>query len=441
MPLLNQLGELAVERVGYQLSVIPTLPNFNESFTFENWLTTLSENQPYLSESANAHNRYVFHLLVAGIIEILGECEDAALLSESPKWLRQLILLWHFRQATVLTFNFDRIVEAVLSNIGIVHDAPWQARSVSEDDILLFQPPDAFHDLDPMDQWSPTFRYLKLHGSLNWYIATNDPSGSSLVRHPVLIQDGLPRSLDRNDWSRYLPGREVFAVPPTLSKTLNIQNLLMHDLWQASFHALTSATHLAIVGYSMSAADVTVFEMINDATRHGPIDIEVVNPAGNSIAARLRDIGLDPVVEISEENCVEHFVASYLDRAERSFLQEMRRGGPNHGPDYPVLISTKTSESGSLYARVIEIHKDTATGNVVIDAVPRGLNLTNAASNDAFGVVTPRGMTLELIDALDGANRASIKIAGIPHRPVNTDRAWNPVQGGQLALLINAIED
>jgi hypothetical protein len=322
-----------------------------------------------------------------------------------------------------------------------VHDAPWQSRAVSEDDILLFQPPDAFHNLDPMNQWSPTFRYLKLHGSLNWYIATNDPSGSSLVRNPVLIQDGLPRSLVKNDRSRYLPGREVFAVPPTLSKTLNIQNLLMHDLWQASFNAISSSTHLAIVGYSMSPAEVTVFGMINDATRHGPIDVEVVNPVGGLIATRLRGIGLDPVAEISGDNCVEQFVASYLDRAERGFFQEMRRGGPNHGPDYPVLISTRTSESGSLYARVIEIHKYAVAGNVVIDAVPRGSNLTNAASNDAFGEITPRGMTMELIDALDGVTRASINIDGVPHRPVNTDRAWSPVQGGQLALLINAIEE
>ena len=192
MPLLNTLGIAAIERAG--LTGDPRVPTskFSEGFTFENWLTTLAEDQPHLSSVVNGDNAALFLRLRSAMVEILSEAEQSALDEGPPSWLASLILLLHHRQATVITFNYDRLIEIALERVSVVDTSPQNLALVSTRDVLWNRPPVPVGDDVYGGNFLPTFRLLKLHGSLDWWIRrSTDP-----LKGPLLSKLLNPRTLE-----------------------------------------------------------------------------------------------------------------------------------------------------------------------------------------------------------------------------------------------------
>jgi hypothetical protein len=439
MPLLNTLGIAAIERAG--LTGDPRVPTskFSEGFTFENWLTTLAEDQPHLSSVVNGDNAALFLRLRSAMVEILGEAEQSALGEGLPSWLASLILLLHHRQATVITFNYDRLIEIALERVSVVDTSPQNLALVSTRDVLWNRPPVPVGDDVYGGNFLPTFRLLKLHGSLDWWIAPHDETGSTLVRKRLEIVNGVPRAMSDAERSQLLPGREVFAVPPTLSKAPYYRNFLTRELWSSSYEALREASTISIVGYSVPAADVTLLGMIEQATRQREVSVEVVNLSPGPIVKRLRDMGIDNVSEIGGGNCVAEFVERYSTRANERFSHSMRLNGPLAPPDYPVVVTTKMVDKENLFYRVIDQHVEGTC--LVLEAIPRGRNFMNAASNDAlFGDLQPRPMSVEIAKALEANSKVIVRVEGRTFLPVSAVPASGPIPGGPLALLVSAVE-
>ena len=68
MPTLDELGTLSIKRAG--LTDDPLIPILSSpsGFTFETWLATLAEPQPYLSEADNATNHALFGTAEGSIV-------------------------------------------------------------------------------------------------------------------------------------------------------------------------------------------------------------------------------------------------------------------------------------------------------------------------------------------------------------------------------------
>jgi hypothetical protein len=105
MLLLDELG-----RVSYHLS--GEWPRgLLRSMNFEELLTYLSQNQPWLPDTANLHNRATFMELSQGIAARLMVQEGKALSATLPDWLASFVTRLHEDQAVVISLNYDTLIE------------------------------------------------------------------------------------------------------------------------------------------------------------------------------------------------------------------------------------------------------------------------------------------------------------------------------------------
>ena len=205
MPLTDELGAEAVERAG-----ITDHPDLREG-RFETWLSRLAEPQPDLDEVRNSENRTTFVKLLEGIHSTITERQGLALKNDAYAWLEELVAAWHARQATLITFNYDCLVESVYTSCGLF-DFEGQGTRLSEWHLSRGVPPPPPAGMYPTGTPRPTARVLKLHGSTNWYWVPGDTTGSTL--NSWRIEDDDPE-----ERRRLLPGRDPFIVPPAALKS------------------------------------------------------------------------------------------------------------------------------------------------------------------------------------------------------------------------------
>jgi len=236
---------------------------------FEQWLSRLAEDQPYLPPDTNLERATAFQRVSKAVSKILTDHENAALDNPEPEWLAKLIATWHIRQATVISFNYDNLVEAaVLSQVLAVQDDHQFDSRVTVSDILRGLPP-----LPPrlMSEEAPTrvsssvghtFRLLKLHGSISWYWDDGDNSGATLQRWPHIGQFLVPAGDQTDDIARQFPGRAPFIAPPSATKSKYLGNRVLRDFWREALYALQNAENIYFLGYSVPPQDQAAMGLI-----------------------------------------------------------------------------------------------------------------------------------------------------------------------------------
>src|SRR5437773_5129611 len=90
----------------------------------EAWLSNLASPAPYLDQSERLHNAAIAQELTRLIVGEIERSESRALSGRMPYWLGRLVTLWDRLGATVLTFNYDTLVEKAT----IAADMPWIVR-------------------------------------------------------------------------------------------------------------------------------------------------------------------------------------------------------------------------------------------------------------------------------------------------------------------------
>jgi hypothetical protein len=167
MPITDELGNEVLARD-------PTIRGNHEvaAFdrgSFESWLSRRAEDQPYLHASQNYASRAIYARAIELVAAILQEREAAAMATNCPEWLLNLLQGWHKESAIVITFNYDTLVESAIPIAGL-YDAvnkiatPWATA-------INFTPTGAGTTIGEQGQsvsWK-TFQLLKMHGSLNRY--------------------------------------------------------------------------------------------------------------------------------------------------------------------------------------------------------------------------------------------------------------------------------
>lgn len=297
-PLTDALGNQAVTIAGIQLN------EPFESGRFEAWLSKLAEPQPFLTPAQNTENFAKFQLLIGAIHQILCEAEGAAVADGLPSWLVRFVTAMHFCRATVITFNYDRLIERAM-RLAEIDDfekvlgeerVTWLSMLRS---VPTFPPIPARTSGD----LNPSIQLLKLHGSLNWFWVTGDSSGVTLS-HWELDDDDEGRH-------RYLPGREPFVVPPAASKSAFFRNPIMSDIWRRSAVALRQARRVALVGYSLPLTDLVSASMVSETLSRPDVSIEVVNPYPTEVNTSVHRLtGREATSTASVEEFVDHYVES-----------------------------------------------------------------------------------------------------------------------------------
>lgn len=239
---------------------------------FEAVLTYLAEPQPGLEEEANIVNRAAYVHASAWLAGHLYNTQQWVLGSgPTPASLATLAREWHQTRSAVITFNYDTLVEAAVHSIraeGGIDDWPKSYSSVYPDTLPWLR--SRFGGTFLSKERSDTFPLLKLHGSLNWFVPTIDPSSVS--------GDGTVYEAECVDpWNRQTPRYRAFTeileearglrplvVPPITSKSALLVNGWIRSIWRDARRALGPAQVVYLLGYSMPPADNATRMLLGD---------------------------------------------------------------------------------------------------------------------------------------------------------------------------------
>jgi hypothetical protein len=351
MPLVDELGNSCLLQVG--LGDDPRVPA--GGFTggsFETWLSRLADEQPYLRVQENLENQALFEQFSVAIADVLGDAVQQALAAGSPQWLSELIRVAHQRRATLITFNYDPLIECAIGT-GLLFD--WGQRfpvfwAETTGDVPNWPPGPAMLAADPAD----TFRLLKLHGSLNWYWAPRDASGVSIARRDLPGVFGAPEPYTEEKRRRVLPGRVPFVVPPAAVKSPYYRNPIIREIWQQAADSLRQADRVFVVGYSLPPTDLTFAGMLADSLRESRATLMVVDLRASAVADRLTSLGFpDDRVEVFEPGAglpIPAFSGRWRDETSVKVLDYLRDVEPETLEDPMMVVWGEQA-----FAAVIEV--------------------------------------------------------------------------------------
>lgn len=122
LPVTDELGMFALLRLPDRLR--NRAPSHFVGGTFETWLSRLADDQPQLSEAENQENLALFAHVVGVIAQELAERQRKALTQAAPAWLYELLSVLHYRRHSVITLNYDILVEAGLQGHALWCNGP-----------------------------------------------------------------------------------------------------------------------------------------------------------------------------------------------------------------------------------------------------------------------------------------------------------------------------
>lgn len=315
MPLTDDLGRLVLARLT-DADLMLGRPTFEAGgLTFESWLSWLGEAQPFDDPEAAHLRRALFVRLQRLIAETLDEAAGLAMEEPPAFWLFKLVQLFQLGHATVITFNYDRVVEANIPE----RLTDTAGEFVQPNDIvvpLFTESGFLFQDSRPHPRDIDAFDYLKLHGSVDWWVFPDDTSGASLEQGPstaelTRAQRGLRST------------RQRFIVPPTAQKSGYYASELTRFLWRQAASALTSAKRVAVLGYSLPLTDNATGSMLASTVALGAASIDVVNPDAEGVRQRLAAVGCasDRMTSWSDPRCIEAYVDDRCEELAAAFAK------------------------------------------------------------------------------------------------------------------------
>ena len=332
---------------------------------FEQWLSRLAEGQPYLSPDANLERSAAFLRVSKKISEILTYHENSALEDPEPEWLAKLIATWHIRQTTVISFNYDNLIEAAVqtqaSRLGVTVDNILRQ--------LPPLPPNLMHEEDPPSRITnigkvgyvvntpkvtpvSTFRLLKLHGSISWHWDDGDDSGATLQRWPY-IGEFMQLTRDQTDGIvKQFPGRVPFIAPPSATKSKYLSNRVLRDFWREAFHALQNAANIYFLGYSVPPQDQAAMGLIVEGIGDRKPRIHIIDIHADTVRDNLAKLLVR--YEPSQGEQEKGILAKKVTRLKRRYQLQLHSGDDsikNFADSYIDELATQLANNLTDYAR------------------------------------------------------------------------------------------
>ena len=193
----------------------------------EHWISYLSQDQPWLAERDNDYNLSRARLICGIIEEVVRERTTRVVDRDPPDWLRSLIRAWHREQATVITLNYDTLIERA-ARLQVTDD---DQRIVP----LYIYPPFFAHIASRTGGaiWQntapETFSLLKLHGSMNWYYSGRRDFYGETIFYTDVTPFGDDISEDEQRGREDARGKEVLIVPPPQKRRTTLATRLSGD--------------------------------------------------------------------------------------------------------------------------------------------------------------------------------------------------------------------
>lgn len=256
------LGRLGNER--------PSFPSSIADGDFEAWLTYLAADQPWLDEGEQLINRGHYLRVSRAVASSIRNCEAQVRASDPPGWLQSLIAYWHDSCASVITFNYDTIVEACYTDVVTVRSrVESEGNYVDASQILhaTLAPLTSRTGAVLQASGAETFHMVKLHGSHSWmysgresfwgefiFSAYGRPGWSTSLEYPypALGEDKVP-----------------LVVPPAAGKSTFFQNETVRGEWREGQRMLAEAETIWVLGYSLPDGDQLARQLLQAGVQDG----------------------------------------------------------------------------------------------------------------------------------------------------------------------------
>jgi hypothetical protein len=244
------------------------------------------------------NNRAGFFAVSDAVHRILSEAQGRAVESQeqAPPWLQDLVRHWQEASATVITFNYDNLLELawrLYAVPGAALPEGWREAQMWTD---LYPFPIPFvtrrFTMPPGRGLPPTdgIKLLKLHGSLSWrYAGPNGGSGGLIYETAGLGNCKWNAQSLKSSWpAEYWADLEPMIVPPTAVKSPYYSSSALQANWRIAAEKLRDAAELIIMGFSLPQTDLLVSSMLATTLRQG----SKITPVNRSedIVARIREI-------------------------------------------------------------------------------------------------------------------------------------------------------
>jgi hypothetical protein len=285
MPTVAQLGGIVARRI-VNRPALGELPHAVQAILrqgsipgndLEAWLSTLATPPPFVSEIETHFYAGVFAQVAFDIGEEVEASEARVLAQDPPPWFGRLVRIWNVTGATVITFNYDTLVE----HAAVRPILPWG------------------------DRWpNVAFNLLKVHGSTNWWRARGAAPGGDVAVQPLL--PGWGAEPDRLE----PVGDERVLIPPIVAKGSFYDLSFIRRQWQQARAALESATALFILGYRLPANDLAATALVSQHLAANA-QITVVNRSPNKPAAVLERNGRPAGQIVEGDDSISRFVSEY----------------------------------------------------------------------------------------------------------------------------------
>lgn len=298
--------QITTDLVENQEIDLPRAENFKDDF--EALLTFLYDNQPWLTHSENLRNTAAYIDVVSSLERAISDAQNRVFQEPIIPWLAVLTFIWRANSSTVITFNYDDIVESAARELLRDQSGSFMA-DLHSVPLTLDNVRGSTGGMWGTRRHVP-FHLLKLHGSVSWYYSGPDaPLGDTVFKRSDFATWRKRYSRTEHDEiSGSLVDKEPLIVPPTAVKTGFYGNKILTAQWNRARKALNSAEELHILGYSAPESDLMVRSLIGTEF-HGR-KLVFVNP-DNSAANRVCEF-MDPgsLPEIVPFNGIDEYVNS-----------------------------------------------------------------------------------------------------------------------------------
>ena len=290
----------------YELSECVS-PNNKQYFVndFEQRLTYLSQFFPWKSEKEYHKDLSDFLDLTDKIKVSLQKVQNEVLQNLHAPWMLDLVESWHNEKSTIITFNYDTIIEQVLeknfaTEMDYCYPIPLSNPAGRNTSTIAGTPKD-------------TFKLFKLHGSLNWYYSGNSSYFGETIYLDYSIESKTPydqKRLVQNNLVDKVP----LIVPPTTEKNSFFSNETIRSLWQLARIELSKAKRIYFFGYSLPQTDLMVQFMFNSSIDYSKCRIIVVN-TDTTVLEKYRKLlhtNVNVFAAKQPENLASEFTTEYL---------------------------------------------------------------------------------------------------------------------------------
>ena len=208
-----------------------------EAVDLESWLDSLATPQPYRSDTENTEAAAMFQRVADWIGRYITEIERESFQAGLPALVFDLLKLWQSNLSTVITLNYDtiieRCVEARPDYIGLEAAGVLAANAIRA---ARLSPTSAYGGTMRLGDGTlpAAFRLAKLHGSIDWQFPGESGRGRG---QPIYAIDTDHDDATKGRLAHLVP----YIIPPCFTKVPLFNHEIIRQNWHAARHALERA--------------------------------------------------------------------------------------------------------------------------------------------------------------------------------------------------------